>query len=191
MNNKKSSGQIPPIILILIGGIITVAVIIIIVFTIIRKPAPPLVSAEPKGPVLEINLGDVKIKLVKVEDLGNVLLGSDSRNPLTTKDVTTTEKFIKVTVSAENIGKENTKQGDWDIGEIIDSEGRKFTYFEKFNPWLLAQNECRNSLKPGFTPVLCTKIYEVAKISKDLKVKLILGKSGIPGVKDAFIDLGL
>jgi hypothetical protein len=193
MNNKKLSGQIPPIILILIGGVIVTIIIIIAIFIITQKPKPAPVpeELEKKGPVLEMNLGDIKIKLVRVEDVGNILLSSAGRNPSSARDATTAEKFIKVTVSAENIGKSETNSGEWDIGEVIDGEGRKFPYYEKFNNWLPSQNGCRSSLKPGFTPVLCTKIYEVAKISKDLRIKLISGKNSLPGIKDAFIDLGL
>jgi len=193
MKNQKSLGQISPVILILIGGVI-VSMVIIAVFFIIQKPTPTVSEKEikPKEPVLETNLGDIKIKLIKAEEIGDVLLGSESKNPITTKDVTTTEKFIKVTVSAENIGKIETSYGSWDIGEIVDSEGRKFPYFERLNPWLPAENGCRSSLKPGFNPIFCTKIYEVAKISKDLKVNLTSNKFKVGSIgTESFIDLEL
>lgn len=180
MNNKKLLGKIPPVILI-IGGVVVVVVVMVIFFIISQQttPPPPPEEPEPKGPVTELKYKDIKVILVKTEDIGNILFGADS-NYFGKKDVTTTEKFIKVTVTAENTGKEETKSGDWDIGEIIDSEGRKFPYFNKLDAWLPTGNECRKNLKPGFTPIFCTKIYEVAKISKDMKIKIKF--------KDAILD---
>jgi hypothetical protein len=125
------------------------------------------------------------VKLVKAEDIGNTLFGADNRYH-SKENVTTTGKFIRIIVSAENTGKEETKIGDWDIGEIIDGEGRKFSYFSKQDVWLPAGNECKKTLKPGFEPLSCTKIYEVAKVSKDMKVRVIF--NAVSSGKN-FIDL--
>jgi len=174
--------------MILVGIIIVVVVIIIIAFTAITKPPPPP-PPEPKGPVHEIELGNIKFELVgEAKDKGNILKASESESfefyP-NLPDITTTEKFIEVTVSATNIGKENIQANGWDLLEIIDEDGRKFPFPNKVTNWLPKNNQCRGGLKPGFTPILCTKIYEVAKVSTGLKIKVSAG------VINDFLDLGI
>jgi len=88
-------------------------------------------------------------------------------------DLVTTEKFIKVTIGAQNKGKSNVLQSSWDIGNIIDSDGRNFipiinqAYF-----WLPKIDLCGSILKPEFEPTPCVKIYEVSKASDSLKIEV-------------------
>ena len=187
MKNKKSSGEISPQILLLMGGIIASVVVAVIIFLVVfKKEAPPLIEEiKPKGPVTEFKSKNIKVFLAEAEDIGNILLGQDGRNP-GTKDVTTTERFIKVKVFAENIGQEETTSGVWDIGEIVDNEGRKFPYSRGLESWFPADSQCGKNLKPGFTPVFCTRIYEVSKISEGMKIKIMIrGKTS----EEGFIDL--
>ena len=138
------------------------------------KPvAPPPPPPKPK-PVYEKDIGDIRFKLVQAVDLGNTLKASDSFLKGYKNNVTTTEKFIKVVVSAQNIGKKEISSNSWGVGNIIDSDGRIFSPLEywKQKPWLPPDNQCGTKLKPGFTPKLCTQIYEVAKISKKLKIEI-------------------
>lgn len=174
--------------LIVLIGIVVVIIIVVAVFMVIMKP-PPLPPPEPKEPVYEIELGDIKFELVgKAKSRGDILSASESENfefyP-GLSDVTTTEKFIEVTINAMNTGKENIQVNKWDLLEIIDEDGRKFPFPIKLTNWLPKNNMCNKELKPGFTPISCTRIYEVAKISTGLKVKI---KSGD---KNCFLDLGI
>jgi len=187
---NKSSGEISKNLLILIGIIIVTVVAIFAIINLTKKPPPPPppTPKEPE-PVYATTVGNINFSLKEAKDLGNELLGSESKYSKTQKDVTTTEKFIELTISAENIGKENTAYGDWDVLELTDSEGRKFSYSRSWDPWISSESKCGDLLKPGFTPTLCTKIYEVAKISTGLKVKITskIGKTGQQ--EENFIDL--
>jgi len=174
------------IILMAIGLIFIVAVFIIIIS--VQKPETPPTSPEeekPTEPVYEIIIGDVKFKLEKVEDKGKVLVATEDIYPK--KNITTTEKFIEVTISAQNIGKDNIAEKNWNIEEIIDSEERKFYSPAETRPWTLQSANCGAVLKPAFTPTLCTKIYEVAEVSTGLKIKI--SSKQVQG--DFFIDLGI
>lgn len=111
---------------------------------------------------------------MQARDLGNVLKGSQSRNPSWQKDLPTTERFIKVTIGAQNKGLTNIKEQVWDIGNIVDSEGRNFTSSQyNVDSWLPDPNLCGALLKPDFEPASCVKIYEVSKVSKGLKIQVI------------------
>ncbi|KPJ57152.1 hypothetical protein AMJ49_02570 [Parcubacteria bacterium DG_74_2] len=196
-NVTKSSGQIPKILLILIGAIIVVVIIAVVVTNIVRKPTTPSPEEieEEKKPelVYEVVIGDIKFKLKEAKDIGSVLNASESKYPeWQQKDLTTTEKFIEVTIGAENIGKDNIQQGFWEMNELIDNEGRNFYSSQETEPWIPVESKCSALLKPGFAPTPCTKIYEVAKISTGLKVRVSSRQTGISfGEEKIFIDLGL
>src|SRR3989338_2451315 len=74
-----------------------------------------------------------------------------------------------------------------DLGNILNSDGRIFPNVNNAaSSYLPNPNPCGLSLKPEFYPVSCTKIYEVSKISKGLKIEIT--------VKDkpaGFLDLKL
>ena len=63
--------------------------------------------------------------------------------PKSQKDLTTTEKFIKVTIGGQNKGKIDTPMNVWNLGNIIDSEGRNFIpNGHDVNPWISKENGC-------------------------------------------------
>lgn len=197
-NRNKSLGEIPKGVLIL-GAIIIIIVVIAIIFWGIRKTArtSPQLEASPTPtpmPVYEVVLGNVKFNFIETEDLGNVLKGKDSIYPDWQKDLTTTERFIKVVIGATNIGKEYVKEYSWDVGEMIDKEGRKFYPVKQARPWLPPDNQCGVLLKPAFVPRECTKIYEVSKLSSGFKIRVFLPKKGGLGGKEGqegFVDLDI
>ena len=102
------------------------------------------------------------------------------------KDLITTERFIKVTIGAQNKGKENIKKNTWDIENIVDSEGRNYISLDyAANPWMSDPDLCGELLKPEFSPTPCSKIYEVSKISSGLKIRVVDTKKKT----EALIDL--
>lgn len=183
----------------LIAGAIIV-VIIIITFIVIRvtKKSPEEGGIkEPEEPVYEATIRDIKFTFINAEDKGNILRGSESIYPDRQKDLTTKEKFIKVIIGAQNIGKENISKEKWGLRELTDNEGRIFKPMDSMavKAWIVAEgykgNQCGILLKPGFSPLPCIRIYEVAKISTDFKVKVFFEtEKDIPEEeKEAIIDL--
>jgi hypothetical protein len=177
MINKKyniEKGQVSRLLLVL-AIIVFVAVIIsyIVIEMATPPPKPPPQEQEGSKITYEATLGDIKFTFQEAIDKGKVLKGSESKNPQWQKDLTTTEKFIVVTIGAQNKGKENIPERVWGIENIIDSEGRNFVPMEyDVGPWLPEPNLCGALLKPEFSPTPCTKIYEVSRISTGLKVEV-------------------
>ena len=175
-NFLKQRGAIPRIALIG-GGVLLIVIVIIIILVFVQSSgvvkndnnnSGPKVE-QPQIPVYEKQVGDIYFILESAQDLGDVLKAQNSYQ----KDITTTERFIKVVVGAQNKGKIATGTYSWDLGNLIDSDGRVFANANNQVSWHLPNpNPCGLSLKPGFYPVNCTKIYEVAKISKGLKVEI-------------------
>ena len=195
----KSSGQITGGLLIFgIVIIIIVVIILIIIKVVSSKPSETVIppgegEREAYEPVYEAVIDDIKFTFIEAKDKGNLLQGSESKNPGSQGDLTTKERFIVVTIGAQNIGKETIPPEDknWGIEEIIDGEGRKFEVAgPEINPWIPAESNCGSLLKPAFSPTPCTKIYEVAKVSTDLKIKVFVEEKGITAKKgEALIDL--
>jgi len=186
---KKSLGRISKTLLVFGGMIIVVIILVLGMVNRTRKAALPEEPEPEPEPVYEIVIGDIKFKLHEVKDRGNILKFSESKYPERQRpDLTTTERFIEVTVAVENIGKDNIKKDYWDIKELVDSEERKFYSLPEAEPWIPAESKCGAILKPGFSPTLCTKIYEVAKISSGLKVGVY---SREKKKQTFFIDLGI
>lgn len=185
--------------------ILAIVIILVVVFGLVfmnmklaKKPAP-LPEEPEKGkmpePVYETVVKNIKFSLVKVEDRGNALPSSESRYPQRIKtDATTTDKFIKVIISAQNLGTENTRRHGWEVAELVDSDGRKFYSAAKADYWLPLVNDCDAILKPNFTPTPCIIIYEVSKKSIGLRVRVDIPDpaSGKNKPEDeSFIDLPL
>jgi len=177
----KEAGQVSRLLLIL-AVVVFVAVIIAYLVMRMATPAPkPPVSNEPvvPQPVYETTLGDIKFVFENSIDKGNILWVSEARkDSYAQKNLTTTEKYIKVTIGAQNKGKTNIAERSWDIENIIDSEEREFEPIEDYtiSPWLPNPDLCGALLKPEFNPTPCTKIYEVSRKSTGLKIKVITGK---------------
>lgn len=148
---------------------------IIIAYTVIRfvtvggksKSNQPPGPLEPPKPVYETTIGDIKFYFQSAEDLGNTLKSTVQYQ----SDLTTTERFVRVVVGAQNKGKVNAPQYSWDAGNVVDSEGRNYENINnKAYNFLPKPDLCGAVLKPEFDPVPCVKLYEVSKQSQGLKV---------------------
>lgn len=190
---NKQRGQISRILIILIVVILVLIVVAygVVKFVASKKPQPQTTENQPEvvepppppKPVYDVTLGDIKFTLKGSQDLGNVLKSLNSYD----KDLATTEKFIRVVVGAQNKGKNNIPAQSWDIGNIVDSEGRNFVSInDKVYQWLPKPDLCGTLLKPEFSPTPCVKYYEVSRASTNLKVVV---KITNPKKEESFIDL--
>lgn len=172
---NKSTGQIAKTLLALV---VVVLIAIIIAYIVVNraKPTPPPAPPEsitPK-PVYQVEVSGIKFYFFEATDMGNTLFARNSSQPDWVKDLKTTDRFIILTVGAQNVGKEDTKERAWAIGEIIDSEGRKYIPSNENNVryWMPTPNLCGSILKPSFEPTKCIQIYEAAKVAQGLKVNI-------------------
>jgi len=183
---ENEKGQASRVILVL--AVITL-VAILIAFSILKmaeKPPPPEVpeKEEIPLPVYETTINEVKFIFMSAIDRGNRLRASERVDRGgwwgDGKDLVTTERFIMVTIGAQNKGKVAKESNVWDIGNIIDSEGRHFEPLKDYDvkQWIPTESSCGAVLKPEFDPVPCVKIYEVSKISTGLKIMVMTGKKG-------------
>src|SRR3989338_5664845 len=131
---KNSSGAVSSILLVLA---VLIVIVIIVVFVVIKinsnKGADTVNDSgqnpdEPPQPVYETTVEGIKFTLESAWDMGNILV---SNNQSFQPNIVTTEKFIKVTIGAQNKGKINTTQSSWSIGNIVDSEGRNFVSIDQ------------------------------------------------------------
>ena len=198
LNKTKSLGSAA---LFVVLGIVLVLVIIfslVMNMNFTKKSASGPVKELEKGkvpePVYETMVKNIKFSLVKAEDKGNTLLYSESKFSWMKSDCTTTDKFIKVTIGAQNLGTDNTPFDGWEVAELIDSEGRKFYSPDRVKNWIPSESNCRAILKPNFTPTPCIKIYEVSKKSIGLKVRVSIPNPAQNKKKpedESFVDLPL
>lgn len=172
LREALQAGQASRLLLIL-GIVVFVAVVIVFVVMKATTAPPKPVVEQPTVPkiIYETTLGDIKFIFQEAVDSGKILYGSKSKYPDWQKDLVTKEKFVIVTIGAQNKGKENIPERIWDIGDIIDSEGRKYVSLDQTaSAWLPEPNLCGALLKPEFSATPCTKIYEVSRISTGLKI---------------------
>lgn len=177
-------GQASRLLLVLAIVVLVAVVIVFLVIRMAEKPAKPTTQTPTTPtvplPVYEQTLNDIRFVFESAIDRGNILKPSDitNKNYLYEQiSITTGEKFIQVTVGAQNKGLVNTSQGAWDIEDIVDSEGRNFVPLDYgANPWLPTLNFCGALLKPAFDPTPCTKLYEVSKQSAGMKIRVKTGK---------------
>jgi len=202
MNINLQRGQASRTLLILAIVVLVAVILVYLVMRIAEKPPAPLPTGEneiPK-PVYEVALGEMKFNFQSAINKGNILRASATKNrqySYYTNDLTTGEKFIEVTVGAQNMGTENIERGAWDIENIIDSEGRNYTPYDQnqINQWLPENNGCGALLRPAFSPIPCTKIYEVSSQSTGLKIRVKAAKDSLPNnlssdkVETALLDL--
>ncbi len=189
--NKKffgESGQASRMLLVLAIVVFVAGIIVFIILRAAQKPPAPSLPVEevPKA-VYQVTLGDIKFTFQDAVDMGNILKGAKSRNPQYQKDLTSTERFIAVTIGAQNQGKENVPERVWDLKNIIDSEGREFVPMDAYivGSWLPDPNLCQDLLKPAFTPIPCAKVYEVSKLSKNLKIQVTAQEKSGTGYSSA------
>lgn len=190
---NKQSGQISRVLLALA---IATLIIIVIVYLAIKISSSrsqqnnnqqnSSQTNEPPKPVYETQVGDIKFSVESARDLGNIIKSNSSFQ----QDLKTTEKFIWVVVGAQNKSKNNLAQYSWDLGNIVDSDGRNFVpitnqaYF-----WLPNPDLCGALLKPEFDPVPCTRIYEVSKASTKLQLQVIVTLLNSTKKQQALLDL--
>mgnify|MGYP001557917183 CR=1 FL=1 len=187
---NKSSGQVSKILIIIAVVFFLVIAIVyagVVVFSKKTKNSKSKESTtettQPPKPVYETTVGNIRFVLQFSQSLGSILESKSSYE----EDFKTTERFIKVVVGAQNKDKSNISLGSWDIGDIVDSEGRSFVSInDKLYNLLPKPDLCGTLLKPEFEPVPCVKYYEVSKASKGLKVmvKVTEGKK-----QQSLIDL--
>lgn len=191
---KKSSGQVARVLLALA---VLVLIAMAIAYIVVSRTRPTTKSVDnlptEVKPVYEATVGNIRFVFLEATDKGDILKGADSNNPQWQKDIKTTERFIELVVGAQNVGKVNTEQRVWDVGEIVDSEGRNFIpTIQDSRNWLPEPDLCGSVLQPSFEPTPCKKIYEVAKVSKGLKAKVFIIKNGSSTDKEeATIDIKL
>lgn len=186
--SNTSRGAISGILLIL--GVVLL-VVIIIVFVVIRINTARNANSgdgtntdEPPKPVYETTVGETKFNIESVSNLGSFI-----RDTRYNQSLLTTEKFIEVIVGAQNKGKMNTASYAWDVGNIVDSEGRNFVSINQRAYFYLPQPDlCGAILKPEFDPVPCVRLYEVSKQSTGLKVQVIVTS---PEKEGAYLDLNV
>lgn len=172
---KSSRGAISTILIILAVAILLVSVIgyVVVRYAQSRNAQKQEETAqEEQGPppkVYEYQLGSLKFFMDESLDLGNTLRAKASYQ----ETITTTEKFVKVIVSAQNKGKVQTDSFMWDVGNLIDSEGRIFIPDIRAYYFLPQPDHCGAVLKPEFAPISCVKIYQVSRKSEGLKVEVV------------------
>ena len=187
---NKLSGQVSRLLLVLAVVIFVAAVITFLIMKVAEKPpapAPKPVTDIPL-PIYEQKLGNIRFVFESSINRGNILKVSEIRNSQyayssSQKDLTTGERFIQVTVGAQNKGTVNTEQNAWRLENIVDSQGRNFVPLDGYNvsPWLPYPDLCGTLLKPAFDPTPCTRIYEVSKESTGLKIRVQTGKDNTAG----------
>lgn len=184
MNFNKEAGQASRMLLVLAVIVLVAVIIVFLVMKMATKPPAPAVKNPANVaplPVYEKQLGNIDFIFLSAANRGNTLKAADIVNTqysYSQKDLVTPEEYIQVTIGAQNEGTVNTEQGAWDIGDIVDSQGRHFVADDQFlvAPWLPAANACGALLKPAFQPASCVKIYEVSKKSTGLKITVKTGQ---------------
>ncbi len=152
-----------------------------------QEEANQLANVEPPKPVYEIQLEDVRFLFDSAIDLGPVIKATKTSQV----DLRTTEKFIYVTIRAQNKGLGQLPRYTWNIGNIIDSTGRNFIPDDSAYTFLPNPDLCGAILKPEFEPTPCTKIYQVSKASTNLKVEVNYVPQNSSKPKTALLDLNV
>jgi len=185
MKISKERGQVSRLLLVLAVVVLVAVIITFLIMKMAEKPAQPVapITTTVPLPVYDQTLGNIRFVFESALDRGNLLKVSDIINKqyasYSIKDYPTGEKFIEVTIGAQNIGTKNTDQKVWDVEDIVDSQGREFVPIDGYaiSPWLPSPDLCGALLKPAFNPTPCTKIYEVSKESTGLKIRVVTGKN--------------
>jgi len=186
-SEKYQEGQVARLLLILAIVIFVAIIITYVIIVFSEKPQNTAVQNQQQQqnlPVYEKQLGNIRFVFLEARDEGSTLTASDQLSPNfgINKELSTTERFVIISVGAQNMGKENIDQNAWDLGNIIDSEGRNFVPLDSYivQGWLPQDNGCGKLLKPAFNPIPCMKIYEVSKKSQGLKIEILTGEDNTP-----------
>lgn len=193
MNTNLESGQVSKLLIILVVVILVMAGVVFAVLKlaannrarVAEQEQEETAIEEPPKPVYEIMVGDIRFLFDSAIDLGPVIKAQTSYQ----QDIKTTEKFIYVTVRAQNKGQSDTGNFAWDIGNIVDSAGRNFVEDNNAYSFLPKPNRCGAVLKPEFEPTPCVKIYQVSKASDHLKVEVMATSQNSSKKQTSFLDL--
>jgi len=125
---------------------------------------------------------DVVWQIDEVKDRGTSLLAKDSRYPTIAKTKTSTGKFIQLTISIENRGKD---LASITTPTLVDSQNREFTSSSDVSEWVPegADLFLLSNLQPNL-PKTFVVIYEVPAGTTGLKARV-----GV--IHPQFIDLGI
>ena len=151
----------------------------------VAKSEAEKAAQEPPKPILETTVGDIRFLFDSAQDLGPIIKAEKSYQ----QDLITTEKFIKLTIRAQNKAKVDTMPYTWDIGNIVDSDGRNFVEDPNAFYFLPRPNLCGTVLKPEFEPSPCVRIYQVSKVSTHLKVQVWTTPANSSKKQESFLDL--
>ena len=186
MKINKESGQASRMLLVLAVVVLVAVIITFLILKMSEKPQPPTTKITPVAtPVYEKTLDNIRFVFESAIDRGDTLYATD----ITSENVSPSQKdfsisnpgakFIQVTVGAQNMGTENTTASQWNIANIVDSEGRNFIPLgSQISKWLPNPNLCGSILKPAFDPSPCTRIYEVSNKSTGLKIAVEVKEGG-------------
>lgn len=126
--------------------------------------------------------GDVVWQIDEVKDRGASLLAKDSRYPTIAKTKTSAGKFIQLTISVENRGKD---LASITTPTLVDSQNREFTSSSDVSEWVPegADLFLLSNLQPNL-PKTFVVIYEVPAGTTGLKARV-----GV--IHPQLIDLGI
>ena len=192
---NKQSGEVSKTLIILAVVVLLAVVLVYILLKYSAAKNAPVVKTqealaaenEPPKPVYETTIGDIRFLFDSAIDLGPVVKAPNSYQ----QDLVTTEKFVYVTIRAQNKGKSDTARMAWDIGSIVDADGRNFIEDPNAYYFLPRPNLCGEVLKPEFEPTPCVKMYQVSKVSDHLKIEVKATNPKTSKIESAFLDLDL
>ena len=145
-------------------------------------PTDAPVPTPPPAVGVDVLVGEVRWKIISVENLGNTVKSSNTF----IEDLTTSGMFIKIHLEVENRSKDMLTYAGLDL---VDSQGREYTSSSDAIMLIDNNETCVfENLNPNIVKV-CTHIYEVPIDATGLKAKT--GDLEIFGAEEAVIDLGL
>lgn len=132
----------------------------------------------------EIQKGNIKCQVLEIKERGNVLKISEMLSPpkdkeelQKIKDKATTGRFVEVRFEIENMGRES--QGVSEI-TLVDDQNREYSNLGgiEIEYWLPSESQEFWNIIPGIKKELI-QIFEVPKDAQNLKLRLVLWRSGL------------
>lgn len=137
----------------------------------------------------DVQVAQVRWKLMEAKDLGDTLKGSASNYPTFTDDkkANANSKFVQVSIEVENL--DTSMKSVTDLS-IMDGKNRKFTASSDTSEWVPQDKQMflLSNLNPN-VPQQFIAIYEVPKDATNLKMEV--GDLSLFGSDKAYISLGL
>lgn len=127
--------------------------------------APVPVANQNPGIGADVITGDLKWRVISVDDLGNRLVSDNEF----IDDATTGGRFIRVVVEIDNRG---TNPASYWTPEMLDSQERTFNEYSEQYFFVPDEQQCLLlTVNPGLSKQ-CTHIYEVSGDAQGLKIKV-------------------